>query len=115
METQKKHKRNTKVTPIKDKEKDKDIIEQIWALYPRKKGKAKAIKKIPIILKAIGEEKLIECINNYKEEITKENKEERFILQGDTFFNGRYEDYMEKVETKGNIQEVDYERRYYGF
>ena len=36
-----------------------EVAERIWSLYPVKKGKAVAIKKIPKIIKEIGEEQLI--------------------------------------------------------
>ncbi|AXH51106.1 hypothetical protein [Clostridium perfringens] len=70
-------------------------IEEIWSLYPLKKGKASAIKKIPKLLKEYGKEQIIRCIERYIEEIKKENKSKEFILHGSTFFNGRYIDYLD--------------------
>ncbi|XZJ13877.1 hypothetical protein ACSXDV_12870 [Clostridium perfringens] len=95
-------------------------IEEIWSLYPLKKGKANAIKKIPKLLKEYGKEQIVRCIERYIEEIKKENKSNEFILHGSTFFNGRYIDYLDcnyqediinkpKEEPKlNNISNFDY-------
>lgn len=96
-------------------------IEEIWSLYPLKKGKANAIKKIPKLLKEYGKEQIVRCIERYIEEIKKENKSKEFILHGSTFFNGRYIDYLdcnyqeniinkpkEELKLKNNISNFDY-------
>lgn len=70
-----------------------DDLEEIWALYPNKKGRAKAMAKIPKILKVISKEQLIKCIKRYSDEV--KDKDKQFILNGSTFFNGRYEDYLD--------------------
>lgn len=95
-----------------EKEKEKELyikdIEEIWSLYPRKKGKATAIKKIPKILKTISKEELIRCIERY----TKEMKgKEEYIQYGSTFFNGGYEDYLDKNynEPTTDKKEFNYE------
>lgn len=67
--------------------------DEVWKLYPNKKGRARAMKKIPKILKAIGKEQLIKCIERYSKEV--QGKEKQFILNGSTFFDGRYEDYLD--------------------
>lgn len=72
----------------------KDDIEEVWNHYPNKKGKAQAIKKISKLLKKYGKYKLIEIISRYANEV--EGKELRFVLNGSTFFNGRYMDYLEE-------------------
>lgn len=72
-------------------------IDEVWNKYPKKQGKAAATKKIPQIIKSIGKDKLIECIDNYIEYVKETRKS--FDLQymnGSTFFNGRYLDFMEK-------------------
>lgn len=90
---------------IKEKEKEKNnniYIDQIWSLYPKKAGKAQAYKKIPLIAKKIGEDKLIECIRNYINYVEAERESGFKTLQymnGSTFFNGRWEDYLEKEKT----------------
>ena len=93
---------------IKEKEKEKEnniYIDQVWSLYPKKAGKAQAYKKIPSIAKKIGEDKLIECIRNYIDYV-KAERESGFNLNymnGSTFFNGRWEDYLEKEKTPTSI------------
>ncbi|WP_061313703.1 hypothetical protein [Clostridium botulinum] len=68
-------------------------IEDIWNLYPNKKGKSIAIKKIPKLLNKYGKEQIERCIARYSKEV--EGKEKQYILNGSTFFNGRYEDYLD--------------------
>ena len=105
----------------KSKDNSNQDIEEIWSLYPLKKGKANAIKKIPKLLKEYGKEQIIRCIERYVEEIKKENKSKEFILHGSTFFNGRYMDYLdcnyqedittkskEEPKVKNNISNFDY-------
>ena len=67
--------------------------QDIWSLYPNKKGKAQAMKKIPKLLEALGKDVLTECVKKYSAEV--EGKDKQFILNGSTFFNGRYEDYLD--------------------
>lgn len=70
-----------------------DDIENLWLLYPIKKGKAQAIKKISKILEKYSIEELTKCIKRYSVEV--KGKDKQFILHGSTFFNGRYEDYLD--------------------
>lgn len=87
---------------------DEKVVDKIWSLYPNKKGRAQAIKKIPKIISSIGESQLIRCIERYSLEC--KGKDKQFILNGSTFFNGRYEDYLdcnftdEKTENKEEIK-----------
>lgn len=95
----------TKVNPINDKDKEKEYIDEIWKLYPSKTGKSSAYKKIPKIIKSIGFDKLKECIDNYKEEVEIKRKngfDKLNYVNGSTFFNGRYIDYLEENYIKVN-------------
>lgn len=85
---------------VHSKKEDEALAEEIWKLYPHKKGKSIAIKKIPSIVKSIGKEKLIECIDNYKKYIasTKSGDYIQSYMGGDRFFRGMYQDYLEEVE-----------------
>lgn len=67
--------------------------QDVWDKYPNKKGKAIALKKIHMILKKYGKEHLVRCIDRYAKEV--QGKEKQFVLNGSTFFNGRYEDYLD--------------------
>lgn len=74
--------------------------QDIWNLYPNKKGKAQAMKKIPKLLETLGKEVLIGCIKKYSDEV--KGKDKQFILNGSTFFNGRYEDYLDDAIEAGS-------------
>lgn len=73
-------------------------VVKLWELFPNKKGKADAMKKIPKLIEEYGFDALAECITRYKE--TKEDW--KAWMMGSTFFNGRYQDYLdENFEPKG--------------
>lgn len=98
--TKKENGNNQTVQPIPDINTDNkpDIYtvsdaEEIWNMYPNKKGKSQVIKKIPGILKKHSKEQLIRCIERYSNEV--KGKESQYILNGSTFFNGRFEDYLD--------------------
>ena len=81
------------------KEKDQLIKEQcdlLWSKYPKKKGKSKAYKKIPKLLKEYSLEELVRCVDRYLKEIQIQRIEKQFIKQGDTFFNSGYVDYLDE-------------------
>ncbi|MBU5454538.1 helix-turn-helix domain-containing protein [Caproiciproducens sp. MSJ-32] len=74
-------------------------IEEIWKLYPNKKGKVKSVGYINKILKSISRDELVRCIDRYKNdvEIQRANGFKNLnYMNGSTFFNGRYEDYLDK-------------------
>ena len=77
---------NNSITDLKE-------IEDLWTLYPKKVGKADAIKKIPKLLKKYSKEELERCITRYANEV--KGKDQQYTLNGSTFFNGRYEDYLD--------------------
>ncbi|WP_443659298.1 helix-turn-helix domain-containing protein [Clostridium algidicarnis] len=70
-----------------------DEIRDIWDLYPNKKGKAKVMKKIPMILSLYGYQHIKRAVERYSKEV--EGKDKQYIKHGDTFFNGGYEDYLD--------------------
>lgn len=74
--------------------------QDIWELYPNKKGKAQAMKKIPKLLETLGKDVLAECVKKYSAEV--KGKDKQFILNGSTFFNGRYEDYLDDAIEAGS-------------
>ena len=92
----------TSKTPKKEniKEKSKENIyseffETLWELYPRKRGKSSVSAKAKKEMYAAGYEKVVSAIEAYKKEIA--GREERYILQGSTFFNGRWKDFTAEV------------------
>lgn len=92
-----------------DKNKKKDIekeqIESIWKMYPLKKGKVAAIKKIPKLIKKYGFEQIERCIERYKQYVEHRQHTDFRELKyqnGSTFFNGTYEDYLDENWKEGN-------------
>lgn len=90
----------------KDKEGNKDIytsfFEEVWKLYPSKKGKSSVTKKTKKEIYSVGYEDIVQAINNYKKEL--EINTWQKPMNGSTFFNGRYEDYLKEnyVVEEGN-------------
>jgi hypothetical protein len=79
--------------------------DELWKLYPRKQGKASAYKKIPTLIKQHGYEQIERCIKRYVEDIKNMNIEKKYIMIGSTFFNGRYEDYLDENYTSTSEEE----------
>lgn len=85
----------------KDKKEKKDnsasavdiFFEEIWALYPNKKGKSAIKVATKRKLHLVGKESLEMAIKRYKEELKLEAW--KHPMNGSTFFNGRYEDYLD--------------------
>jgi DNA replication protein DnaD len=69
------------------------MAEQLWSIYPKKKGKAKAMAKIPKLLKEFSYEELERAITRYRDETKDTNTQ--YIKQGDTFFSTGYVDYLD--------------------
>jgi len=113
----------------KDKEEDKDInkekevkekeqnlnefFDSVWKLYPSKHGKSGVKKKRREILRGVGYESLRAAISRYKDYVEKTRRgdfKELSYMHGSTFFNGRYEDYLDEnyeeevVKPKKSIQ-----------
>jgi hypothetical protein len=91
------------------KEKEKDIYivdsEYLWGLYPEKKGKETAMKKLPKLIKEYGKEQMERTIQRYIEEVDKKRKNgfpELNYKNGSTFFNSGYVDYLDE-----NYQEIE--------
>lgn len=83
---------------IKEKSKENiysDFFERLWELYPRKRGKSSVSAKAKKELYAAGFDKVVSAIEAYKREIV--GREERYILNGSTFFNGRWKDYIANI------------------
>jgi len=108
---------NKEVTTNKNDKNDKNdkedinIVQQadeIWSLYPEKKGKAKAAPKIPKLIKKYGFEQLQRCIERYMQYVEQRRKKfPDFNYQnGSTFFNSGYSDYLDenwKEEEDGEL------------
>ncbi|MDU4479896.1 hypothetical protein [Clostridium sp.] len=77
--------------------------EDIWSIYPNKKGKTKALCYIAKILKKYSKQELINAVERYSLEIKGVDKQ--FVLHGSTFFNGRYEDYLDDNYSQSSNQD----------
>lgn len=73
-------------------------FDSLWSLYPKKKGKSAVSKKAIKELQKAGFETVKKAIECYKEEIRKNHTEEQYIMNGSTFFNGRWQDYLTDSE-----------------
>jgi predicted phage replisome organizer len=78
------------------KEREEDF-EELWSLYPKKRGKGKiSDKKKKEIIEEVGKENFKKAIERYKEEIRKKRIDEQYIQMGSTFFNSGYVDYLDE-------------------
>lgn len=103
---------HTRKEKLKEKYKEKyydDFFEKLWKEYPKKKGKSAVSKKAKKELYEAGESVVLEAIKAYKVEIQENGTEEKYILHGSTFFNGRWRDYIKehKLETEKPPEESE--------
>ena len=88
-------------------------VDELWKLYPKKKKKTSAYKKIPKLLEEYGFEQIERCIKRYVDDIEKMHIEKKYILLGSTFFNGRFEDYLDDNYTDSKEEKKGEERPKY--
>lgn len=69
------------------------VFEQIWALYPKKRGKNQVSDTKKREIAKIGFEKMKLALERYLEEM--KGKDMEYMLNGSTFFHGRYKDYLD--------------------
>ncbi|EKN42937.1 helix-turn-helix domain-containing protein [Clostridium botulinum] len=74
------------------------LKEKLWNLYPNKKGKSIAFKKLNNILKKYTFEEIERCVYRYSKEV--KGKDKQYIQHGSTFFNGTYIDYLDSNYAK---------------
>ena len=67
---------------------EREFVEEVWPLYPRRQGKERAIEKY-IMHRRMGttKEEVINGIEAYKRYIDREGVERQFVKQGSTFFS----------------------------
>lgn len=68
-------------------------FEALWPLYPVKRGKNQVSAKTKRALMAVSVEEMAQAIERYMEEV-KASPADRQLLNGSTWFNGRYKDYL---------------------
>lgn len=90
--------------------------DELWKLYPNKKGRQKAYKKIAKLLEEYLLEELKRSVERYSKEV--EGKNRQYIQHGSTFFNGGYVDYLDEnfketshdsVKEKPKLDQYGYE------
>jgi hypothetical protein len=79
---------------IEQKDLHDELFEELWKLYPKKKGKnrIKATKKKEYY--RIGKEEMTRAIERYKKEV--KGKDSQYIKHGSTFFTTDYIDYLDE-------------------
>ena len=102
---------------ILSKEENADIFETLWKMYPNKKGKAQITEEDKAKINEIGLEEMTRAIERYKRYI-EANKDWYKPLGGNTFFKGRYQDYIgdDYEEEKAKKSKFnDFQQREYDF
>lgn len=69
-----------------------EMFEELWNLYPRKKGKKSALIKYVRLLEKYSHEDLLDAVKNFAEE--KKETEITYIPHGNKFFFEHYLDYL---------------------
>lgn len=78
-----------------------DFFEQLWQLYPCKKGRNSVSMKSKKIITEIGIEKMTIAIEKYKQDLKLNTWKNP--MNGSTFFNGRYEEYLPVEVNKDDV------------
>lgn len=94
---------------LKTEERKTDSYEHfdfLWSLYPRKLGKNSVTKATRAEVER-NADAVRRAIERYKAEIERQHTEERFILYGSTFFNGRWRDYAEEEAGSGDAAQFE--------
>lgn len=76
-------------------------FEKLWQLYPSKRGKNSVSTSRRAKLFDVSLSDMAQAVNRYVGELEQKGKMD-YILNGSTWFNGRYEDYMD-----GNFSQID--------
>ena len=71
------------------------LFEDLWKLYPSKKGKGQVSLAAKQRLLKVGHEEMVRAIDRYKEDLEKD-KDWRKPQNGSTFFNSGYVDYLDE-------------------
>ena len=85
-----------------------NFFEEVWSLYPNKRGKGQVSDSKKREIFKVGEE-FKRCINRYKQYVKDERKkgfEDLKYQNGSTFFNSGYIDYLDE-----NVEEKEIKKR----
>lgn len=85
------NKSNNNISDKSDKESDlEDGFNNLWKIYPNKKGKPKALLAYKRAVKSgTTDEEIKTGLENYLEEIRVKNTQQNYIKHGSTWFNGK--------------------------
>lgn len=75
-----------------------DFFENVWLLYPKKRGKGQVSLSQKKKLYEISFDELKRCVNRYEKENA--GKDRQYLMYGSTFFNSGYIDYLDKNYTE---------------
>ena len=75
------------------------FFEALWKAYPKKKGKGQISDAKKRVLYGIGAAEMIRCIDRYKDYVR--GKDEQYVMNGSTFFNSGYVDYLDENYADG--------------
>ena len=96
------------------------LFEELWKLYPVKKGKGQISIAAKQRLLKVGHDEMIRAIDRYKSELEKD-KDWRRPQNGSTFFNSGYADYLDanyEPSKTNNVKRCgfnDFEQRQYDY
>lgn len=82
-----------KCTSDIDKEAD-ELFNQIWKLYPKKRGRGSVSQTQKRKLLKVGYDELSRCVERYIKD--KQGTDMQYIKNGSTFFNSGYIDYLDE-------------------
>ena len=72
-----------------------EVFNSLWQLYPKKQGKGQVSDKTKRKIADIGVEEMTRAINRFVRQMDKEGRPKQYIMQGSTFFNSGYVDYLD--------------------
>lgn len=89
-----------------------DDIEELWKVFPTTKGKSTFVKKMPKLVEDHGFEIMMQCIQNYKDDVEADRKRnfDRQWMQGGSFVNGKYQDYLPEnynSKTAASVEDIN--------
>ena len=74
-----------------------EFFEEIWRLYPIKKGKGQVSQtKKKYLYQHVGLDQMKRCIERYTEDMKSSERDKKFWMHGSTFLNSGYVDYLDE-------------------
>lgn len=104
-------------TKGKQKKEAAAVFERLWQQYPNKRGKSQVSDTKKLQLLKVGEDQVTLAIERYKEDREKKQKNGEFtpeMMNGSTFFNGRFMDYLGDNWEEGEKAVEHMEKRDWG-